>query len=121
MPRAIEEGYCDLTMLARPLLADPEYADKVASGRADDIVRCDRENQCVRRLMTNMPVRCTVDPRMGRESELAGSRGGVKTIVGDTLQGAVLKLTGSRRSMGLAGRVISTMQKLSGKRSPGPN
>src|SRR4051794_22300828 len=66
--RAIEDGHGDLVMLARPLLADPTYALKVMAGRPDTIVLCDRNNVCMVRMIMGMPVRCTVNPAMGRES-----------------------------------------------------
>lgn len=65
---AISAGHVDATMLARQLLADPDYADKVIHGREDEIVWCDHANSCMRRLMTNVPVACHKNPEMGRES-----------------------------------------------------
>ena len=55
-------------MLARQLLADPEYPNKVKEGRVSEVVWCDRNNVCLRRLLMNMPVRCHRNPRMGQES-----------------------------------------------------
>ena len=65
---AIAAGHADATMLARQLLADPDYANKVLRGREDEIVWCDHANSCMRRLMTNVPVACHKNPEMGRES-----------------------------------------------------
>jgi len=65
---AITAGHADATMLARQLLADPDYADKVISGREAEIVWCDHANSCLRRLMTNVPVACHKNPEMGREN-----------------------------------------------------
>jgi 2,4-dienoyl-CoA reductase (NADPH2) len=64
---AIIAGHADATMLARQLLADPDYAKKVIDGRGDEIVWCDHANSCMRRLMTNIPVACHKNPEMGRE------------------------------------------------------
>lgn len=64
---AISAGHADATMLARQLLADPDYANKVIEGREGDIVWCDHANSCMRRLMTNIPVACHKNPEMGRE------------------------------------------------------
>ncbi|MBX3099537.1 MAG: NADH:flavin oxidoreductase [Salinibacterium sp.] len=68
---AITAGHADATMLARQLLADPDYANKVFSGREGDIVWCDHANSCLRRLMTNIPVQCHKNPEMGSEDSSA--------------------------------------------------
>ncbi len=68
---AIATGIADATMLARQLLADPDYPNKVIEGRERDIVWCDHANSCLRRLMTNVPVACHKNPEMGREDPAA--------------------------------------------------
>lgn len=65
---AIVEGYGDALMLARQLLADPQYPAKVGEGRAAEIVWCDQSNECIRRLLLNLSVRCHLNPRAGREA-----------------------------------------------------
>lgn len=64
---AITAGHADATMLARQLLADPDYPKKVIEGREAQIVWCDHANSCMRRLMTNIPVACHKNPEMGHE------------------------------------------------------
>lgn len=64
---AITAGHADATMLARPMLADPDYAVKVIEGQASEIVWCDHANSCMRRLILNIPVACHKNPEMGRE------------------------------------------------------
>ena len=115
--RAIQDGHADLVMLARPLLADPEYANKVATGRPQEITRCDRENLCVRSLMLNMPPRCAVNPQMGREAEAAGNQKSMKDKVSRSAQALMLKATGSERVMSLAGQVLKGANKLHGKKN----
>ncbi len=66
--RAIAAGDADMVILARAMLADPDYANKVEAGRDREIVVCNRDNYCVKRLMMGFPVRCSVNPDMGRES-----------------------------------------------------
>lgn len=68
---AISAGHVDATMLARQLLADPDYPRKVIEGRAADIVWCDHANSCLRRLVLNVPVTCHKNPEMGREDRNA--------------------------------------------------
>jgi 2,4-dienoyl-CoA reductase-like NADH-dependent reductase (Old Yellow Enzyme family) len=104
--QAIAGGYGDMVMLARQMLADPEYARKACQGNIDDIVRCDRDNYCARRMMLGMPVRCSVNPRMGRESRRPGSLPPVKRLVQVPAEQALLGLTGSKWFMDLVGWVM---------------
>lgn len=102
---AIAQGRGDMVMLARQMLADPAYAGKVVAGRTDDIVRCNRENVCMRRMVFNMPVRCPVNPQMGREAR-AGRMPPLKRFAQAPIERAVLAATGSKRLMGLAGKLM---------------
>ncbi len=42
----IADGYCDMIALGRQVTADPDFANKVASGHADDIAQCIRCFKC---------------------------------------------------------------------------
>jgi len=64
---AVVAGHVDASMLARQMLADPDYAAKVISGREAEINWCDHANSCMRRLILNVPVACHKNPEMGRE------------------------------------------------------
>ncbi|WP_193597567.1 NADH:flavin oxidoreductase [Microbacterium sp. YJN-G] len=66
---AIADGTVDATMLARQLLADPDYPNKVLEGRESEIVWCDHANSCMRRLILQVPVACHKNPEMGKEHE----------------------------------------------------
>jgi 2,4-dienoyl-CoA reductase (NADPH2) len=103
---AIARGHGDMMMLARPLLADPEYARKACEGRFEDIVQCDRDNYCLRRMMLGMPVRCTVNSTMGRESRKPGSLPPVKRLVQAPVEKVILQLTSSKWFMDVAGLVM---------------
>jgi len=65
--RAIREGTCDIIAHGRPLIADPEWANKVKEGRANEIVKCKRDLICLMRLFQGLTGRCTVNPNFGRE------------------------------------------------------
>ena len=71
MEAAIAEGKTDLIGMARQLIADPEFIQKLYEDRADDIVPCIRCNRCFEHCTdgdgprTN---RCTVNPLWGFES-----------------------------------------------------
>lgn len=67
----LADGQADLVSMARPLLADPEFANKAAEGRADEINTCIACNQaCLDHAFMNKKVSCLVNPRAGRETEL---------------------------------------------------
>lgn len=69
----LERGAADLIGMARQLLSDPEWPLKVAEGRADEIRPCVHCNQeCVGRLMRNLPISCVHNPAAGREEILGG-------------------------------------------------
>ncbi len=96
---AIEAGHVDASMLARQMLADPDYAAKVISGREKEIVWCDRANSCVRRLILNIPVACHKNPQMGCEDSNAKRSNVVQNIL--------VAATGSRFLMGVADKIAS--------------
>lgn len=64
---AIVDGHVDATMLARQLLVDPDYANKVLEGRISEIVPVERGNANLRQLLTNIPVWSRANPELGRE------------------------------------------------------
>lgn len=79
MPEVAEallaSGAADLVSMARPLLADPEFAKKVRLGRTDEINTCIACNQaCLDRIFTERTATCLVNPAAGRELELGGGR-----------------------------------------------
>jgi 2,4-dienoyl-CoA reductase-like NADH-dependent reductase (Old Yellow Enzyme family) len=64
---AIGAGQFDISGLGRQLFCDPEYANKVAAGRAEEIVRCDRCNICLMRCFSGSTPACPQNPWLGRE------------------------------------------------------
>lgn len=109
--RAIEQGYADLIMLARPLLADPNYVAKLREGKADTIIQCNRDNYCVRRLVMNMPMRCSANPETGRESRVPGKMPPVSRLLLAPLETVILALTSSRKFMGLLGFLLTRLRR----------
>lgn len=103
--KAIEDSHGDAVMLARPLLADPAYVNKLQQGRAGDIIRCDRQNYCLRRLAFNMPIRCSANPETGREAR-GGKGAPVSRLVPASLENLVLSITGSKTFMGLVRKLM---------------
>jgi len=69
--RLIVDGHADAVSLARPLLADAEFAAKAAAGRSDEINTCIACNQaCLDFIFRDEPATCLVNPRAGRELDL---------------------------------------------------
>ncbi len=67
----IASGAVDLVSMARPFLADPDWVNKVAAGRADEINTCIACNQaCLDHTFANQRASCLVNPRAGFETEL---------------------------------------------------
>ena len=65
---AIVNGQTDMVSLARALLADPEWANKVKDGRVSDITKCIRCNKgCFGRLFAGLTVNCVLNPETGIE------------------------------------------------------
>jgi mycofactocin system FadH/OYE family oxidoreductase 2 len=64
----VAAGKADMVAMTRAQIADPEFANKVAEGREDEIFHCIRGNQgCIGRVFKGMPIACTVNPAAGRE------------------------------------------------------
>ena len=64
-------GKADMVSLARPLLADPRWADKARRGRAHSINTCIACNQaCLDHVFENKNASCLVNPRACAETEL---------------------------------------------------
>ncbi|MBE9470236.1 MAG: FAD-dependent oxidoreductase [Chloroflexi bacterium] len=71
----IEEGRADLIAIGRALIADPELPNKAASGKLDDIRPCIGCQTCLDCITTwHEPVRCVVNPAVGKERECAVQR-----------------------------------------------
>jgi 2,4-dienoyl-CoA reductase (NADPH2) len=68
--RLLKEGKVDFIGLARPLIADPEYVNKVAAGRMEDITPCIRCLMCFATVADRgSGVRCTVNAAVGSEDD----------------------------------------------------
>lgn len=71
----IASGVADLVSMARPLLADPDFAKKTRLGITDEINTCIACNQaCLDRIFTERTATCLVNPKAGREIEFPDGR-----------------------------------------------
>ncbi|WP_114241165.1 NADPH-dependent 2,4-dienoyl-CoA reductase [Dyella sp. C9] len=75
MPEVAEQvlasGEADMVSMARPLLADPEWAAKAKAGRSERINTCIACNQaCLDHVFQNRRASCLLNPRACHETEL---------------------------------------------------
>ncbi|HET7332746.1 NADPH-dependent 2,4-dienoyl-CoA reductase [Dyella sp.] len=69
--RILAGGEADMVSMARPLLADPEWAIKAKAGRSERINTCIACNQaCLDHVFLNQRASCMVNPRACFETEL---------------------------------------------------
>ncbi len=69
--KALRDGDCDMVMLGRPLLADPEWCNKAYAGRCADIRPCiGCQEGCVNEFVEGGHIQCTINPRTGFEELL---------------------------------------------------
>ncbi|HBC93309.1 MAG TPA: 2-enoate reductase [Pelotomaculum sp.] len=69
---AVEEGACDIVSMGRPLLADPDYVNKLRSGNIASIRPClSCQEGCMGRIQEYSAINCAVNPATSREREAA--------------------------------------------------
>lgn len=69
--RALRGGDCDMVMLGRPLLADPEWCNKAYEGWVEDICPCiGCQEGCVNEFVEGGHIQCAVNARTGFEDSL---------------------------------------------------
>lgn len=69
MERWIAEGLVDYVVLARALIADPDLPKKAMHGKLDEIRPCLRCLSCLTGGYYNLPMHCSVNPQIGRDSD----------------------------------------------------
>jgi mycofactocin system FadH/OYE family oxidoreductase 2 len=66
--KALSSKQADMVAMTREQIADPEYANKIRTGREDEVYHCIRCNQgCIGRLFQGRPITCILNPATGRE------------------------------------------------------
>lgn len=117
--RALRGGSCDMVMLGRPLLADPEWPNKAFAGRVADIRPCiGCQEGCLNEFVEGGHPQCAVNPRCSFEHLMPESPAPAKSpkrvaVVGAGPAGMVCALAASRR--GHAVTLIDASDKLGGK------
>lgn len=89
--QSIENGCIDLMGMGRPLLADPELANKFREGKLEEVRPCISCHQgCLGRIFQDKDISCAVNPACGREISYALTKAETKKkilIVGGGLGG----------------------------------
>ena len=68
----LQEEKADLIGMGRALIADPYFPRKALEGRVEEIRKCIACNYCSgKRLMSELPLQCTVNPEAGRRKATA--------------------------------------------------
>src|ERR1700761_1114226 len=73
----LQQDKADLIVMARPLLADPELPNKVASGRTAELRRCISCENCIDSMFlwpVESKMACAVNAASGRELDLTSQR-----------------------------------------------
>ena len=101
--KALRDEMCDMIMLARPLLADPQWANKAYAGRVDEICPCIGDQEaCLNELVEGGHIKCSVNPRTGLEDVIPRELICAETprkigVVGAGPGGIVAAITASQR------------------------
>lgn len=119
--RALREERCDMVMLGRPLLADPQWPNKAFAGKVDSIRPCiGCQEGCINEFVEAGHPQCAVNPRTSFEYKLpaipvpapvpkriavvGGGPGGVITAVTAAARGHRVDLY--EKSPRLGGRIV---------------
>ncbi|MDO4572023.1 MAG: FAD-dependent oxidoreductase [Clostridia bacterium] len=101
--QALRDGKCDMVMLGRPLLADPEWPNKAFAGRVDAIRPCiGCQEGCINEFVDGGHPQCAVNPRTGFEDvmpELPAPSEARKhiAVIGAGPAGVVFAVSAARR------------------------
>ena len=69
--QALRDGECDMVMLGRPLLADPEWPNKAYAGKVNEICPCiGCQEGCINEFVDGGHPQCAVNPRTGFEHSM---------------------------------------------------
>jgi 2,4-dienoyl-CoA reductase-like NADH-dependent reductase (Old Yellow Enzyme family)/thioredoxin reductase len=96
----LASGNADAVAIDRALFSDPDLPMKARSKKTGDIIECVSCANCNDRVMRGLGADCTVNPRVGRESENISSVASVKKkvlIAGGGPGGIIAALTASQR------------------------
>jgi 2-enoate reductase len=120
---ALREGMCDMVMLARPLLADPEWPSKAYAGRISEICPCIGDQEaCLNEFIEGGHPQCAVNPRTGFEDLLCAELTPVSkpkkvVVVGSGPAGVLCACTAAQRGHQVT--LFERLDKVGGQLIPG--
>ncbi len=121
--KALRDGDCDMVMLGRPLLADPDWCNKAYAGQVASIRPCiGCQEGCVNEFVEGGHIQCTINPRTGfedvmpEELPLAQTRKHI-AVIGGGPAGMAFALAALKR--GHKVDLIEKSEHLGGKIIPG--
>jgi len=121
--RALRDGWCDMVMLARPLLADPQWPNKACAGKIKDICPCIGDQEaCLNEFIEGGHPQCAVNPRTGFEDVMCSgltpaSVARKVAVVGAGPAGITCACTAARRGHQVT--LIEKLDKVGGELIPG--
>ncbi|MBR2432532.1 MAG: FAD-dependent oxidoreductase, partial [Clostridia bacterium] len=121
--KALRDGMCDMVMLGRPLLADPEWPNKAYSGRVSEIRPCiGCQEGCINEFVDGGHPQCAVNPRTAFEHiypSIPDKAEKVKNIavIGAGPAGCCFALEASRRGHNVT--IFEKSDRIGGKMIPG--
>jgi len=101
--QALRDGACDMVMLGRPLLADPEWPNKTFAGKVPDIRPCiGCQEGCLNEFVEGGHPQCAVNPRTSFEFQIPEIPAQAETkkkiaVIGAGPGGTIAALTCVRR------------------------
>jgi hypothetical protein len=102
---ALQGNRADLIAMGRALIADPEFPNKLKTGRLEDICPCLRCNEgCSSQLHPGRSLRCSVNAEVGREKQ--------KRIVPETKAKHVCVIGGAAMGCEVAAHLASSGRKV---------
>ncbi len=118
---ALENGEIDFIGLARPLLADPDYVEKIRRGRYDRVRPClSCQEACMGRVQKFSSISCAVNPACCREQSYGVTKADVRKkvlVVGGGVAGCEAALVCAQRGHQVA--LMEASGQLGGNLIPG--
>jgi 2,4-dienoyl-CoA reductase (NADPH2) len=115
--QVLAEGCADMVSMARPFLADPDFVNKAAAGRADEINTCIGCNQaCLDHTFGGKITSCLVNPRACHETILIHKPTATKervAVVGAGPAGLAFATTAAKRGFDVT--LIDAAQEIGGQ------